>query len=55
MASARDYGEMLVRRIDGAEEGLVEAVGSMVETGCGEDVLRSRKVVRAILKDVGGE
>ena len=26
----------------------------MVETGCGKNVLWSRKVVRAIIRDVGG-
>jgi len=45
---------MLALRMDGAAEGLVKAVGGMVRTRCGQNVLRSRKVVRTILEDVGG-
>ena len=54
MTTARDYGEMLVHQMDGAVEGLVKTVGDMVKTWCGQDVLRSRKVVRAMPEDVGG-
>ena len=54
MASARDCGEMLTLWMDGAAKGLVKAVSGMVKAGCGQDVLRSRKVVRALLEDVGG-
>ena len=39
--------------MDRAVERLVKKVVGVVETGCGQDVLRSRKVVRAILGDVG--
>ena len=45
---------MLARRVDGAVKGLVEVVGSMVETGYGQDVLRRRQMVRAVLVEVGG-
>ena len=54
MISVEDRGEVMARRVDGAVTGLLIVVGSMVEKGCGQDLLWSRRVVSAVLKDVGG-
>ena len=54
MICAWDLGQMSAHRVDGAVKGLINVVGSMVETGHGQDVFRSRKVVRAVQEDIGG-
>ena len=55
MRTVRDFGETLELLMDRAAEGSLKAVGVMFKVECRQNVLRSRKVVRAILKNaVGG-
>ena len=42
-------------RVDGVVRVISKKVRDVVETGCGEDVYWSSKVVRAVLEDIGGK